>query len=274
MEKFSDFSQLQQTLTTAQTIFIIFPQKLNQDEVAAGLSLFLSLKKAGKQASVFCSRQMTVEFSSLIGVDRVKNKLEGKNLIISFDYIEDSIEKVSYNIENNKFNLVVQPKEGYPPLSTDKIRYSYSGGNVDLFLLIGTSSFQDLGDIYFENKSAFEQGKVFSLNTTDLNAVSHSEIVANLLAYLKLPIDEDIASNLLVGIEMATASFSSPKTGPATFEAAAFCLKAGGRRPGTKVHLKPMPQQVSAQKLPEEVKEEKPAPDWFAPKIYKGNTLV
>lgn len=265
MEKFSDFSQLQQTLTAVKSIFVILPQRLNQDKVAAGLSLFLSLKKAGKQASVFCSKPITVEFSSLVGVDKIKNQLEGKNLVISFTYVEDSIEKVSYNIEDDKFNLMIQPKEGYPALSTDKIQYSYLGSNADLFLTIGASSLEDLGEIYFKNKNAFDQGRTATFDLTDFQAASYSEVVTNLLARLKLPVDADIASNLLAGMEGATASFSSPKTGPATFEAAAFCLRAGGQRSKAKVQLKPMSQEVSAQK---------PSPDWLEPKIYKGNTRV
>ncbi|MGB9707008.1 MAG: DHH family phosphoesterase [Microgenomates group bacterium] len=273
MERFSDFSQFQQVLSTAQTIFVLLPQKLNQDTVAAGLSLFLSLKKAGKQISVFCPKPITVEFSSLVGVDKIKNQLEGKNLVISFDYLEDSIEKVSYNIENNKFNLLIQPKEGYPPLSPQKVQYSYVGANADLFLVFGTS-LEDLGEIYSNNKNVLEEGKVVTFDLADFQAASYCEVVANLLAQLKLPVDEDIASNLLAGIEEATASFSSPKTGPGSFEAAAFCLRAGGRRPEGKVHLKPMPEQISAKKPPHEVKEEKPSPDWLTPKIYKGNTLI
>jgi len=274
MEKFSDFGQFQHALSTAKTVFIVFPQKLNQDKVAAGLSLYLSLKKTGKMVSVFCPKPITVEFSSLVGVNEIKTQLEGKNLVISFDYLEDSIEKVSYNIENDKFNLIIQPKEGYPPLSVEKVQYSYSGASADLFLVVGISSLEDLGEIYLKNKEAFDKGRVIIFDLADLQFSSFCEVIANLLARLELPVDEDIASNLLLGIEEETESFSPSKTRPETFEAAAFCLRAGGRRPEVKIHLKPTPQRVSPKKPPQEVKEEKPSPDWLTPKIYKSNTLV
>lgn len=290
MENKFDFTPVQGALTTAQSIFVVLPQKLNQDKVAAALSLFLSLQKAGKQVFVFCSRTMTVEYSSLVGVDRIANKIKGKNLVISFDYLEDSIEKVSYNIENNKFNLVVQPKEGFPPLSTEKVKYTYSGSQADLIFVIGASSFKDLGEIYFENKELFKEGKTVNLNIcsgniqlgkinlVDLNAASFSEVVADLLSRLRLPVNTDIASNLLAGIETATNTFSSPRVGPKTFEAAAFCLRAGARKKQEKVQLNPMPTEISAQKSPEEAErkeeKEKPSSDWLEPKIYKGNTLV
>jgi len=46
---------------------------------------------------------------------------------------------------------------------------------------------------------------------------------------LSLPIDELEASNLLLGLRAATNSFSAANVGADAFEAAAFCLRAGGR---------------------------------------------
>ena len=276
MKNLSDFRQIENSLTTAQIIFIVLPPNLNQDKVAAGLSLFLSLKKKGRQVSIASSQPMTVEFSSLVGVDKISQKLGGRNLVISFDYLQDSIEKVSYNIENKKFNLVIQPKDGFPPLSTEKIEYFYSGGKADLVLILGASSLADLGEIYSQNKNLFEEEKTFNFNLQSLRAASYSEIVASLLSRLKFPVDVDIASNLLRGLEAATDVFSSPQVSSTTFEAAAFCLRAGARRRGEKpkTPLKPMPAEVSAEKKPvEEGKKELPR-DWLEPKIYRGTTRV
>jgi len=272
MEKITSFTQLQPILNSSQTVFILLPQKLNLDLVAAGLSLFLSLEKAGKKVSIFCSSPMTVEFSSLIGVDRVKNQLEGKNLVISFDYIEDSVERVSYNIENNKFNLVIQPKEGYSPLSPQKVQYSYAGANADLFLVVGTDSLEELGEIYRINKKTIDEGRVMGFNIQGFQTSGWCELTANLIAGFNLPIDEDIATNLLTGIEKETNGFSSEKSGPGSFEAAAFCLRAGGRR--AQRQAIPIKEKKSVEKKPEEVKKEELPSEWLAPKIYKGNTLV
>ena len=264
-------NQVSELLGTAQAILVVLPLDLNSDKVAAGLSLYLSLKKAGKQVSVVCSTSMTVEYSSLVGVDKIASKIKGKNLTVSFDYIEDAIEKVSYNIENNKFNLVIQPKEGLAPISTDKVEYSYSGGQADLVFIIGDTDKKDLGKIYEENKKLFDQVKI--VNISEPEAACSSELVAKLLAQLQLPVDADIATNLLKGIEETTKIFSATKAGAGTLEAAVFCLRAGGKKPGQagkKISLEPMAEEVSAKKPPEE----KPQPDWLAPKIYKGNTLI
>ena len=278
MEEFNQFSSIRESLATAQSIFIALPKNPNYDRVAASLALFLSLKKAGRKVSIASPQEMTVEFSSLVGVDKIKTKSEGRNLKISFDYLEDSIEKVSYNIEGGKFNLVIQPKDGFPPLSSDEVEYSYGEGQADLVLTIGVRSIEDLGFLYKDNRGLFDRAKVIDINIEE--EASLSEKITRLIADLRLPTDVDIASNLLGGIERATGNFSSPKTNAGTFEAAAFCLRLGARRitrkfpgpqrPKPKVPLEPMPAGVSATKSPEEP----PSSDWLGPKIYKGDTRV
>ena len=297
MKDFYDFTPVQEALTSARTLTIVLPVSLNQDKVASALALYLSLKKASKQVSLVCSRPMIVEYSSLVGVDKIKNKLGGRNLVVSFDYLEDSIEKVSYNIENNKFNLVIQPKDGYPPLSTEKVEYSYFGEQADLIFIIGASSFEELGEIYSNNKTFFQEGNTVNIsfnpnsksfakiNLINPQMASFGEFIAFLISTLKLPVDEDIASNLLLGIERATNNFSLLKSTPMTYEAVAFCLRAGGRKP-----LREFPEERRAEeKKPsfakasedreEKVEEQqdlkvKPSPDWFKPKIYKGDTKI
>lgn len=236
--------QLSSKLGSAQSVLVILPRSPNYDQVAAGLALFLSLGKSKKQVSIVSPQEMTVEFSSLVGVDRIKTKPEGRNLVVSFDYVEDAVEKVSYNIEGGKFNLTVQPKNGFPPLSVENVQYSYSGDQADLIFTI--------------NGGETEKENVVPLTTN--GAASISDKIANLISQLNLPIDADIATNLLLGIENATRGFSSPTTNADTFEATAFCLRAGGRRKSMPSPAKPAPKT--------------PSPDWLEPKIYKGNTQI
>lgn len=294
-------SRIQSALTTAQSIFIALPQNPSFDKVAAGLGLYLSLVKAKKSIEISSPTEMRVEFSPLVGVDKIKDSFQGgkNSLIISFEYVEEAIEKVSYNIENGKFNLVIKPKSGHPPLDSERVKYSYIGGKVDLVFTIGASSLASLGKIYEDNQEALKESQIINLdndsrnqeygqvNLVDPTAASLSEEVIDLIALLRLPTDGDIGSNLLLGIERATNRFSSTKVRSSTFEAAAFCLKIGARRQAKrplekvlkrKLPLKPMPPEVSAQKGPvEEKKEEekeKPKPDWLEPKIFKGETRV
>jgi nanoRNase/pAp phosphatase (c-di-AMP/oligoRNAs hydrolase) len=291
----SQTSQLQSALATAQNIFIALPGKPRFDQVAAGLGLYLSLSKAKKTVEIGCPTEMTVEFSSLVGVDKIKDSFQGgkDSLIIAFDYIEDAIEKVSYNIEGGKFNLVVKPKPGHPPLNSEKVNYSYSGGKMDLIFTLGVKSLTQLGKIYQANREVFDESQVVNLdndshnqrfgqiNLVNSEAASLSEEIIHFLVQLRLPADEDIGSNFLQGIERQTRQFTTSRVNSNTFEAAAFCLKIGARKETKKLtffpkaSLKPMPAKVSAKKPPQEPeKTEKPKPDWFEPKIYKGEGKV
>ncbi len=285
MKNSYDFTPVEEVLAPAQTFAVVLPTNLNTDKIAAALALFLSLKKAGKQVSIVCSTPMIVEYSSLIGVDKIGQKFGGRNLMVSFDYKEDSIEKVSYHIENNKFNLVIQPKEGYPPLSTQKINYSYFGNQADVVLTVGAASWENLGSLYNENKKLFEESQSINLDISSHNSqfakvnvvesqmASISELVTLMLSSLNLPLDEDMASNLLLGIKKASFDFSLNKSGPSTFEAVAICLRAGARQP----FHEPRPERkpdFKKSKKPIEVSPQKPSPDWFKPKIYKGDTKI
>lgn len=306
MPDFNDFTPVKKALATARSVPVILPQQPNKDKVAAALGLFLSLNKMGKEALVVCAEKMTVELSWLVGIDKIGQKMAGENLLISFDYIEDSIEKVSYNIEEGRFNLVIQPKEGGSPLSTDKITYSHSGSRADLLFTIGSSSLDNLGEVYRENKALFKKDKVINIDNSSNNAhfgkfnlvnpraFSCSELVVGLLSRVGLPVDVDIASNLFYGLEKATRNFSLPRIGPEVFEAAAFCLRAGARRQerisflrktSKKPSLEPMPRAISASRPPDLVEKsqpkdigerlrKQPLPDWFEPKVYQGGTRL
>jgi len=274
MNQNSNLQKLQQALSPAQSILVTMPQSLNLDKVAASLALYLSLKKTGKAVTVVCPQSIKVEFSQLVGVDKVTDKIGNRNLTVSFDYVKDSIEKVSYNIEGSKFNILIQPKTGYPPLDAKKVSYSYSGTDSELIFIIGTQRFEDLGRLYENERSLFSEKQVVNIDYNPKNtgfgeinifnpqASSYSEIVAIILKTINLPCDGDIATNLLLGLQSATNNFQSPNVSADTFEVAAYCLRAGAKWIGEK---KP---------LEEEKKKIISSPDWLSPKIYKGKTRV
>lgn len=262
-----NLQKLKQALSPARSILVTVPQSPSLDKMAASLSLYLSFKKAGKAATIACPQQMTVEFSGLVGVDKVIDRIGNRNFVISFDYIKDSIEKVSYNVEGNKFNLVIQPKTGFPPLDAKKVSYSYSGTESDLIFVIGAQQLEDLGRLYEKEKNLYQGNQVVNIDYHPQNtqfgkiniflpgASSYSEIATLILKTLNFPSGGDIATNLLIGLKSATNNFQ--KASPEAFEAAAFCLRAGAR-------------QVEPEKIRKETTEV--PSEWMGPKIYKGST--
>src|SRR3989344_4840151 len=109
-----DDQQALQDLTEAlpriQSVVILLPETATRDALAAGLSLYLSLTQLQKEVGIYYPKQAIVGWSHLVGINKLKQTLGSKNFVISLDYIEGSIEKVSYNIAGNQFNLVIEPR--------------------------------------------------------------------------------------------------------------------------------------------------------------------
>lgn len=274
MNQLSPLNELKEQLASAQNILIAFPKKASFDQVAASLALYLSIRKAGKKITVASPEPMRVEFSHLVGVDKVVDKLAGEDLLITLNYPIEKIFKASSNNDGGKLNLVVKLKPGAEPISSDQVILKSGGINFDLIFLIGVNQAQDLGQLLDKNQESLNQNQVVNINNkpvqvkgTDFindRASGTTEIVAEIIRALTLPIDEDIGSNLIQGLKEASQDFSISQVSPATFEAAAFAMRMGGRTKGA-----PSPASESQAKK----EEKKPAPDWYEPKIYQGTSI-
>jgi len=307
-------NQARSLVETAKEVVIALPVNPNFDCVAAALSLYLGFSVRGVVTSLICASAMTVEFSHLIGVDKVTKNLNGnhgKNLVISFPYQEGSIEKVSYNIENDTFNLVIEPREGYPIVTQDMIKFSQSGGNTDFIITIGASKLSDLDYLYNDNQQFFSSKPILNIdidsqntrfgriNIVDPNISSLSELTLSLFSNFGLQMNSDIATNLLAGITSGSQNFTSPQTQASSFEAAAMCIRSGARKItlGAKASavVQPSPPVMPTFNKPINISKTQPAkqksfqsqqpqpqkkqageapPDWLKPKIYKGSTLL
>jgi hypothetical protein len=181
-------------------------------------------------------------FADLIGNEQLTTTLGNKNLQISFPYQEDQVDKVSYHIDEDqqRFNLVVQPKHGIRPLETQTVEFTYAGADADLVFTIGVSSLDSLEMIYFENEELFNTVPIISMNILDpsfgmikLNVgdyASYSDAMTFVFQNLGVGVPADTATNLLSGIESATDGLRSLSATAETFEAVAVLLRAGARR--------------------------------------------
>lgn len=304
MNKTYSFSELQGKISASQKILITLPARPSFDQVASALSFFLSLQSAGKTVFVTCPTPMTVEFNHLVGIDKVSEKIHGTDLIVSFNYPPDQIEKVSYNDDSGRPNLVVQIKQGAPVLSEKEARFSYAGVGVDLMVTLGVKDLNQLpqGEYPLENivdididRENLQFGQV---NIIDSEASSLSEVVLGIISGLGLPLDVDTAQNILNGIWMKTNNLTDPRVGADTYESIAICLRLRAQKPQVveqkrpevfmprqkfepKSEEKPFPARQQAEDLsvrqekPEQPKPQgKPPADWFEPKIFKGTSTA
>jgi len=295
MPKTYNTELIKQVLTTAKQILVLLPQNPDLDFVAAGLALYLSLTKKGFNSSIGCSTQMTVGFNRLFGVDKIKPRIGNQNLVISFNYPEDSLEKVSYDKDpqNQKFHLTIEPKAGMQPLDINSVQYSYTGSNADIIFVIGCRGLEDLGELYQSEKKLLEDKTKMLVNLSNLDRNSQfgrvnlydptasccSEIMLPVLIDLNLPLESDIATNLLAGIETKTNNFTSQLTTADTFEIVAQLMRLGAK----KGHLVPNPSRSFAQSFssfnpvqPQPVSPGAPQtpPDWLKPKVLTSASQI
>jgi nanoRNase/pAp phosphatase (c-di-AMP/oligoRNAs hydrolase) len=271
---------------------IVLAENPSTDTVASALALYQGLIKLGKDVSLICSSKVQ---SKLDGTDKIKSSLStsGNNLVISFPYVEGSIDKVDYSISQDKFNLIVLPKEGFTKINSEDVEYSYSGGSIDFIFTIDAPNLKSLGKVYLENKNQFDGKTIINIdrhltnaffgtvNLVAKNTSSTSELILKILKDLNVQIDEDIATALYAGLSSATNNFSSYSVGPQTFETAAFLLKSGAKKAAPK---RPAQEQSrpgrferhqektleSVEREPQVTPDEETPEDWLKPKIFKG----
>lgn len=279
-------NSLTSLVDSAASILVLLPTKPYFDQVAAGLGLFLSLRDR-KETQIACPSSMVVEFNRLIGVNKISSEIGNKNLTIRFtDYNPQDVERVSADIENGEFKLTVIPKPGLVSPKKEQVTLTFSGVSADTVILIGGAN-----ESHFPQLKDMTGAKIIHIGTRDIPlnggsgvislarpGSSVAEVVASLIKENSLPMDIDIATNLVAGIEEGSRLFQGPDVTAATFEIFADLLKAGGRRTGKeKIQREAYPAgSIPGEPIPvpQEKKTTGKAPkDWLEPKIYKGTSI-
>ncbi len=260
----------------AKSILILLPENPDFDAVASATSLFLSLsQETGKEINVYCPSPMIVEFNRLIAVNKIKNEIGNKNLSLTFEnYNPQGIEKVSWDIDDGKFKLTVVPKPNVAPPNQDQVIVTYVGVAADLVILVGGASennFQvikseDLKDVKLVHIGINElsiPGRNVSSLATPFSTIS--EVTANLIKNSGYKIEADTATNLLIGIEEGSHSFTVNNVNADTFSLVAELMRAGGRRLSQQIQVQsPTAVMGGMTQVPS---------SWTEPKIFKGTSV-
>lgn len=293
-----DINTIKQLVDKAEEILVLLPQNPGPDSLASALALHIGLKQAGKHSSIACGTPLDFNDYPLRQAADITQKIGNKNLVISLKIDQrDSVDKVSYNLdeENKVFNLVISPKKGVSPLSSENVSYSLSGARADLIFLIGAASFEDLGSLYVAEPALFTDTVTVAINRLEVNpfakhhlnypqASSIAEYMTRIFEGLGLRLDAESSSNLLAAIDVVTDKLQLMNVTANTFEAVAKLMRAGGIR--IMMHVQPKPAQPvvqSAAEKPqqlqgpivgevqqEDVNQGEIPQDWLEPKIYKA----
>lgn len=277
--------ELKTKLGTAQTVLLTMPANPSQDVVASALALYLSLKHSGKNITISTSTLPIVRDSHIVGLDKITTEVGGNNLVITLDVPESSIDKVTSNTEGGHLNLIVNPAKGVTPITKDNVKFSFSGTVADLVMVLGAADLSDVGSLAEKENELFTKERLINIsnqvgtfggiNITDPSS-SNAELVTAIIKELELPMDMDIANNLMQGIEAATNGLSSPNMTADTFEALAVLYRTGARRQTPTI---PVTQAKIVADMPivdhgtlVRPASEPPKADWMKPKIYTARS--
>lgn len=280
-------------LDKSNSILVLLPPEPDELLVSSALGLFLSLKKIGKKIQIGCSNLNLANLPKIQGLNNIKSSIGNKNLIINFQFKEQDLDKVDYDVdEKGNFQLMVKPKSGSLPPDTENINYTYSGADADMVITLGVSSLEELGKLYSDEKKFLDQTTIVSLNKNSRpagfaahnfhtnSASSIAEIVVFVLKKTNTQPTKDAANLLLKEIYSTTNSLSTPRVTADTFEMIAFLLRNGARPPilsrSTTNFAPPVPPMPTApifEQSPSlaQIPPAQVPSDWKKPKIFRSS---
>lgn len=236
-----ELTRISELIQPARSIAVILSEGATLDQTAAALAFTESLRSVGKEVLCYAPRQPLLSVM-LTGLSEVKTEFGKQNLIISFDYQESAVDKVSYAIgqDSSKFFLTIRPKKGNLPLDPSTVEFSYAGTDCDLILLFGEHDLSNLQQLYYGYEEVYASTPIITFNSfnpgigaiaMDVSAhSSYSEYMTLVLGGMQFELSSESATNLYIGLAVETKAFTSPQTTAETFEVAAELLRRGARR--------------------------------------------
>lgn len=293
MEDQNNTGSLSKLIESAQSVILILPPEPSKDQISSAMSLHLALKESGKESHLGCGSEVSPD-PKIFGNHEIADTIGSKNLVISFDYDENDLDKVDYDVRSDgKFYLLVKPKTGSPAPDVSNVKFSYSGAKADLVIVFGISSLEELGKIYAEEKSFLDDANILSINNISRPVAftpniiqkpnsSFAEIITGIIEKTGLQIPIPSATGLLSSIYEETSDLTSPKITADTFASLAFLMRAGARLPNQQIFAPRLSQPpfFEVPHAPTEIDPVEPEEDarqvpmdWKQPKIFRAGDL-
>ncbi|OGY30433.1 MAG: hypothetical protein A3F35_01780 [Candidatus Woykebacteria bacterium RIFCSPHIGHO2_12_FULL_45_10] len=226
-------NQIVQMLKSSEKTLVLLHPRPNVDALMAALALNVVIEALGKKSDVVCFGSLPSQIGDIQEAEKIKNRLDPTDLVIGFNWAQSQIEKVSYSVEGEKFNLIITPSG--KRLDPTQVEYSYRGANYNLVVSLGIagpaelptnlfdqSIFRNLPTVNIDNQTSNTNfGKV---NLVDTTSDSLSGLVVEILKEAGTNVSSQVAEYLMKGLRGATENFEIVKN-PLTFEQAAFCAK-------------------------------------------------
>lgn len=245
--KFSEIQkQIIDLVKRSNKILVLPSAPIDGDSIGSALSLYIILKKLGKEVTVASSETIPDLLSFLPKTQVVNpNLISSKDFIITLDTRKVKIQEIKTESGENKLNIIVTPQEGR--LQEGDITFNEGQEEFELIITVDTADLKQLRKIYEENMDMFHEVPVINIdhhvsnehygkvNYVDIMSASATELLLPLFeqmeeVYQTELMDEDVATLLLTGIITDTGSFQNSNTTPKAFAHAAQLIAYGARQ--------------------------------------------
>lgn len=228
-----------ENLTKSENILVVAAESAGFDGIAAGLALYLSLSKLGKNVVILAQSPTAGDAQRLYAIDQIGKVGGSKNPVIVIKDAVATVDKVTYFLDGDKLKVVIHPLPGSKGVSPDQMSTEYTTAQPNLIFTLGFDNLSTLekeiphehkitSDTWVVNISRRQSQQKFAQHEYfDPQSGSISEVTTSVLQDLALPLDEDIAYNLYAGIADSTNNFAPANTSAKTFEIAGWLVKFG-----------------------------------------------
>lgn len=233
--------QASELIKQAQNVLIITGREPNNDQLSAAIAMQRVLNKLQKQASVVITDKLP-KCAELYDTQFISKELAGvRDFIISVDMHSVVVDKLKYNVENDKLNVTITPLNGN--FAAKDVSFEQGPYKFDLVIVLGVAQIDKMDKIVEQNPTIFDglhlinidyhriNEEFGSVNYVDQNCSSVCEMLISLFESLEQGIiDETIATALFTGITSATHNFTTPDTTAKAMTVAAQMLAAGAKQ--------------------------------------------
>lgn len=230
-------------LAQSESVLVIYAPDALRDHLFAATALYKTLQlTTTKEVHLLSSEDLSKDEPDIVYLSETRTEIGHKNLCLTFDYIKESVEKITSSIDedSNKLHITIKPQKGQKPLSQDSVSFSYTGADADMVVLIGVDDLESLDQLYIGYENLYQSTALVSINSYEttfgnlkidiLGSSCVSEYVSGLLQNLGYDLDAEVATNLLAAIDEETEKLESYLATADTFETVAHLLRSGARR--------------------------------------------
>lgn len=238
--------QIIDLINRSEKILLMPSTPVDGDSLGSALSLYMVLKKLGKEVTVVCADPVPDAFQFLPTTKVISDDFTASNdFIVTLDCKKAKLKTIKTKLEQDKVNIIITAKKGQ--FSSSDVSFDHGPHKYDLIITVDTGDLEQLGRFYEDNPSIFSDiplvnidhhasnGNFGRINYIDIMSSSTTELLIPLIQELETEsntelMDEDIATLLLAGIITDTGSFQNANTTPRSFANSAFLIKHGARQ--------------------------------------------